>query len=178
MLKGLLIGFGVLVVVGLLFIFPGDAMNSDDMSDYTLNKAYLAKNTEQYARCYNSVNYGVSGLTDVEIALMGEYLNDPRVTAETLKPVETSFMNGIKQKCAKAIGDYESAYKKIESIQEKSESLKIGWRTFMFGGPDQKIPASEISQYSPASARMAVAFNDYVFTADEAKSFYKQQLGL
>jgi hypothetical protein len=71
-------------------------MSSSDMSDYTLSKAYLAKNTEQYARCYNSVNYGVSGLTDIEIALMGEYFNDPRVSSETMKPIQESFMNGIK----------------------------------------------------------------------------------
>ena len=178
MLRNLLIGVCVLIGISLLFIFPGDAMSSGDMSDYALSKAYLAKNTEQYARCYNSVNYGISGLTDIEITLMGEYLNDPRVTAETMKPVETSFMNGIKQKCDKAISDYESAYKKVESIQEKSESLKIGWRTFVFGGSDQKIPAGEISQYSPARARMTLALNDYVFTADEAKLFYKEQLGL
>lgn len=48
----------------------------------------------------------------------------------------------------------------------------------MFGGGNQSIPSSEISQYSPASARMTVAFNDYVFSADEAKDFYKEQLGL
>lgn len=40
--------------ISLLFIFPGDAMSSSDMSDYTLSRAYLTKNTEQYARCYNS----------------------------------------------------------------------------------------------------------------------------
>lgn len=178
MLKGLLIGIGVLVVVGLLFMFPGDAMNSDDMQDYMLSKTYLEKNTEQYARCYNSVNYGVSGLTDVEIALMGEYLNDPRVTAETMKPVEASFMKSVKQKCDKTISDYESAYKKAETVQKKSESLKVGWTTFVFGGGSQSIPTGEISRYSPARARMTLAFNDYVFTADEAKLFYKEQLGL
>ena len=153
-------------------------MSPTDMSNYTLSKAYVAKNTEQYAWCYNSVNYGVSGLTDIEIALMGEHLNDPRVTSETMKLVETSFMNVIKQKCDKSISDYESAYKKAETVQVKSESLKVGWRTFVFCGGNQSIPASEILQYSPASARMTVAFNDYVFTPDEAKSFYRQQLGL
>ncbi len=178
MLRNLLIGVCVLIGVGLLFIFPGDTMNSSDMNDYTLSKAYLAKNTEQYARCYNSVNYGASGLTDVEIGLMGEHLNDPRVTSETMKPVETSFLDGIKQKCDKPIGDYESAYRKVEAVQAKSEGLKIGWRTFVFGGGNQSIPANEILQYSPASARMTVAFNNYVFTADEAKAFYKEQLGL
>lgn len=109
---------------------------------------------------------------------MGEHLNDPRVTSETMKLVETSFMNVIKQKCDKSISDYESAYKKAETVQVKSESLKVGWRTFVFCGGNQSIPASEILQYSPASARMTVAFNDYVFTPDEAKSFYRQQLGL
>ena len=178
MLKGLLIGFCVLVAIGLLFLFPGDAMSSDDMRDYTLSKAYLAKNTEQYARCYNSVNYGTSGLTDIELALTSEYFNDPRVSSETMKPVEQSFMNGIRQKCDKSINDYESAYKKVEAVQQKSESLKVGWKTFVFGGGNQSIPSSEVSQYSPASARMTVAFNDYVFTADEAKTFYREQLGL
>lgn len=178
MLRNLLIGVCVLIGIGLLFIFPGETMSSSDMSDYTLSKAYLAKNTEQYARCYNSVNYGISGLTDIEITLMGEYLNDPRVTSETMKPVETSFLNGIKQKCNKSISDYESAYKKAEAVQAKSKGLKIGWRTFVFGGGDQSIPANEILQYSPASARMRIAFNDYIFTKDEVKAFYKEQLGL
>ena len=159
-------------------MFPGDTMSSEDMSDYTLGKAYLAKNTEQYARCYNSVNYGTSGLIDVELALMAEHFNDQRVSSDTMKPIEQSFMNGVKQKCDKSINDYESAYKKIEAIQQKSESLKVGWRTFVFGGANHSIPSSEIFRYSPASARMTVAFNDYVFTADEAKSFYMEQLGL
>lgn len=159
-------------------MFSGDSMNSDDMREYTLSKAYLEKNTEQYARCYNSVNYGTSGLTDIELALMSEYFNDPRVSSDTMKPVEQSFMNRIKQKCDKSINDYESAYKKAEAIQQKSGSLKVGWKTFVFGGGNPSIPSSEITQYSPASARMTVAFNDYVFTADEAKTFYEEQLGL
>lgn len=178
MLKGLLIGICVLVVAGLLFMFPGDTMSSDDMRDYTLSKAYLAKNTEQYARCYNSVNYGTSGLIDIELALMGEHFNDPRVSSEIMKPVEQSFMNEIKQKCDKPINDYESAYKIAETIQSKSESRKVGWRTFIFGGANQSIPSNGVSQYSPANTRMTVVFNDYIFTADEAKVFYKEQLGL
>lgn len=48
----------------------------------------------------------------------------------------------------------------------------------MFGSGNKSIPSIEISQYRPASARMTVAFNDYVFTADEVKTFYKEQLGL
>ena len=162
MLKGLLIGICVLAVAGLLFMFPGDAMSSNDMRDYTLSRAYLAKNTEQYARCYNSVNYGVSGLTDVELALMGEYFNDPRVSSETMKPVEQSFMNEIKQKCDKTISDYESTYEKADVIQSKSENLKVGWRTFVLGDGNQAIPSSDISQYSPSHARLKSSFNDYV----------------
>ena len=178
MLKGLLISIGVLVVLVLFIMFPGGVMNSDDISDYTLSKAYLAKNTEQYARCYNSVNYGTSGLIDVELALTSEYFNDQRVSSETMKPVEESFMNTVKQKCNKPIADYESAYNKAQVIQEKSGNLSVGWRTFIFGGSGQSIPASEVLQYSPARARMSVAFNDYIFTEDEAKVFYKEQLRL
>jgi len=178
MLKGFLIGFCILVVIGLLLLFPGDAMSSDDMRDYTLSKAYLAKNTEQYARCYNSVNYGASGLGDVEISLMGEYFNDPRVSSETMKSIQEDFLNVIKQKCNKTLSDYESAYKKAEAIQKKSESLKVGWATFVFGGGSRSISATEILSYNPSNARMTVEFNDYIFTADEAKSFYKEQLEL
>lgn len=178
MVRGILISICVIIVIGLLFLFPGEAMSSDDMRDYTLSKAYLAKNTEQYARCYNSVNYGTSGLTDIELALMSRHFNDPRVSSESMNTVEQSFMNGIKQKCDKSMNNYESAYKKVEAIQQKSESLKVGWRTFMFGGANQSIQSSEVSRYSPASARMTVAFNDYVFTSDEVETFYKEQLGL
>ena len=178
MIKGLLISICTIIVIGLLFMFPGDTMSSDDMHDYTLNKAYLAKNTEQYARCYNSVNYGTSGLTDVELALMSEHFNDPRVSSVTMKPVEQSFMNEVKQKCDKSINDYESAYKKAEAIQGKSESLKVGWRTFVFGGGNQSIPSSDISQYSPSSARLKVSFNDYVFTEQEAAEYFRKQLNL
>lgn len=159
-------------------MFPGDVMSSDDMRDYTLSKAYLAKNTEQYARCYNSVNYGISGLTDVELELMGEYFNDPRVSSETMKPVEQSFMNEIKQKCDKSISDYESAYEKADAIQSKSESLNVGWRTFVLGGGNRAIPSSDISQYSPSHARLETSFNDYVFTDQEATEYFKKQLNL
>lgn len=178
MLKGFLIGICVLVVIVLLFMFPGSVMGSEDISDYTLSKAYLAKNTEQYARCYNSINYGTSGLIDVEFALRSEYFNDLRVNSETMKPVRKSFLDGVNQKCNKPISEYESTYQKLEEIQKKSESLSAGWRTFVFGGGSQSIPANEILQYSPARARMTLAFNDYIFTADEANLFYKEQLGL
>jgi len=86
-------------------------------------------------------------------------------------------MNIIKQKCDKSINDYETAYKKTKAIQSKSESLKLGWQTFMFGG-NQSTPYREISQYSPPSVRMMIALNDYIFTVNEAKAFYKEQLGL
>lgn len=159
-------------------MFPGDAISSNEMRDYTLSKAYLEKDAGHYARCYNSVNYGISGLTDIELALMSEHFNDPRVNSETMKPVEQRFINEIKQKCDKIIDDYESAYKKAETIQSRSESLKLGWRTFVFGGGNQSIPSGEISQLAPANARMTVAFNDYIFTAEEAKGFYEEQLRL
>lgn len=159
-------------------MFPGEAMSSDDMRDYTLSKAYLAKNTEQYARCYNSINYGTSTLTDIELSLMSEHFNDPRVSSETMKPIQQSFMNEVKQKCDKSINDYESAYERANAIQSKSKSLKVGWRTFVLGGGNLSIPSSEVSQYAPANARMVVAFNGYIFTAEEAKEFYEEQLGL
>lgn len=49
MLRNLLISVCALIGIGLLFIFPGDTMSPTDMSNYTLSKAYVAKNTEQYA---------------------------------------------------------------------------------------------------------------------------------
>ena len=178
MLKKLLVGLVVIGLIVLIFIFPGESMNTDDLNSYVINKAYLAKNGESYARCYNSVNYGTSGLIDVELSLKSEYFNDPRVSYEKIKEVEDSFLNSIKQRCDKIVSDYESAYKKTDEIQKKSESLSMGWRTLLLGGNSQSISSNEISSYSPTSARMTVAFNDYVFTYDEARKFYKEKLGL
>lgn len=178
MLKKLLIGLVFVTFVALIFIFPGELMSSDDLNSYTLNKAYLAKNKESYARCYNSVNYGASVLIDIELSLKSEYFNDPRVSSEKMKEAEISFMNIIKKKSNKTINDYESAYKNIEDIRNKSVSLKAGWRTFVFSGKDQSITFNEIYLYSPTSAHMTVAFNDYIFTTNEAKMFYMEQLSL
>lgn len=178
MLKGLLISFCAVVIIGLIFMFPGETMSSGDMKEYTLSRAYLAKNTEHYARCYNSVHHGSSGLINVEIALMGEYFNDQRVNSEAMKPIGESFLNDAKLECEKTISDYESAYEALEVIQMKSESLSVGWRTFIFGGGNQSISVNEVLQYSPARARMSLAFNDYTFTEDQARAFYKEQLGL
>lgn len=176
--KSVLISFCILVVAGFLFMFRGDTMSPDDMRSYTLSKAYLEKNTEQYARCYNSINYGTSGLIDIELALMSEYFNDSRVNSEQMKPVAERFMNDIKRKCEKPINDYESAYNKVEAVQKKSESLAIGWRTFVFGGGQQFIPMSSVMPYSPPSARLTVSFNDYVFTEQEAIDYFKKELSL
>lgn len=178
MLKKLLVGLVVIVLIVLIFIFPGESMNADDLNSYVINKAYLAKNGESYARCYNSVNYGTSGLIDVELSLKSEYFNDPRVSYEKIKEAEDNFLDNIKQRCDKIIGDYESAYKKADEIQKKSNSLNIGWHTFLFGSESQSILSNKISSYSPTSARMTVAFNDYIFTYDEARKFYKEKLGL
>lgn len=178
MFKKLLVGLVIIVLIILVFIFPGETMSTIDLNNYVINKAYLAKNGESYARCYNSVNYGTSGLIDVELSLKSEYFNDPRVSYEKIKEVENNFLNSIKQRCDKTISDYESAYKKADEIQKKSNSLNIGWQTFLFGGGSWSISSNEISSYSPTSARMIVAFNDYVFTYDEARKFYKEKLGL
>lgn len=178
MLKKLLVGLVVIVFIVLIFIFPGESMNADDLNSYVINKAYLAKNGESYARCYNSVNYGTSGLIDVELSLKSEYFNDPRVSTEKIKKVETSFMNNIKQKCNKTISDYESAYENAEEIQKKSESLSVGWRTFLFSGNNQLPPVSELAQYSPTRTRITLSFNDYIFSDADVRSFYEEQLGL
>lgn len=167
-----------MIGAGLLFASPGDTMSSSDMSDYILSRAYLVKNTELYTRCYNSINHGTSGLIDVELALKSEHFNDPRVSFEKMKSIEKSFLNGIKQKCDSSIDDYESAYEKVEEVQKRSESLRVGWRTFLFGGGTQVIPTSEVFQYDPGRVRMTTPFNSYIFTLDEAKAFYEERLGL
>ena len=68
--------------------------------------------------------------------------------------------------------------KKVEAIQSKSQSLRVGWRTFVFGSGNQSMPSGEIFQYSPSSARMKTSFNDYVFTEQDATEYFKKQLNL
>lgn len=77
--------------------------------------------------------------------------------------------NSVKQKCNKSISDYESTYKKAENSASEIKGLKIGWRTFVFGG-ESSIQLVESCNIATLSARMTVAFNDYVFTQQEVRA--------
>ncbi len=178
MVKGILISIAVAIVLAVAFFFPGDTMSSDEVNEFTVSRAYLAKNMQAYAVCYNSVNYGESGLYSLELNLKGEYWNDPRVTVESLEAARSNFMDLINEKCDPVMDEYEANYNSALAIQKKSQSLAVGWRTFLLGGGNQGISSDGIDQYEPGNARKALPFNSYIYTETDAADYYDEYLGL
>ncbi len=181
MLEKLGIVVGVLAVAGFLIaslLFPGEYLTDEQSNDYLLRKAYMAKNAEPYARCYNSVNHGQVLLDDVELDIKSYHYHDPSITSERLNKIGKRFLENVKKQCNKTLTDYEDAYKDALEIQKTANSLQGAWWTFLVGGSKNEIASEDLSSYTPDNARLSLFFTEYVFTRDDVQEFYDKELGL
>ncbi len=166
-----------LIVFAIIFIPSGTAKPST-VNDYTVSKAYLSKNSESYARCYNSINYGTSVLTDVRLAILSENFSNGSVTSARLDTVQASFMKTVEDRCRKTVDAYENAYDKANRSLTQIKEAETSWWTLVAGSPGRELTTDSLGDYSLARVRMTVALNDVVFTNQEAKQYFKTQLGL
>ena len=166
------------LIVGAINLYVTGGPNSDTTSDLIKQTAYLTKSKESYARCYNSTNYGTSLIGDVRLTIKGENFNDDSVTSERLDIIENSFMNTIKDECQKKVDDYQQAYDRAIEDQEEINSPSNALWKFLFGFTQTQPSFQDLSLYSPALARTTVAFNDYVFTDQQVKTYFEKELGL
>lgn len=166
-----------LVVLAIIFI-PSGTAKSSTVNDYMASKAYLSKNGESYARCYNSINYGASVLTDVRLAILSENFSDSSITPLRLDTIQESFMKTVKDRCQKTVDAYENAYDKANRSLTEIKDTETSWWTLVTGSSGRELTTDNLDGYLPASARITVAFNDVVFTNQEAKQYFRTQLGL
>jgi hypothetical protein len=182
MLKRIAIIVGSVVlgiaVIGALYFYLTGGPNPQAASDLLDKTTYLAKSKESYARCYNSINYGTSLIGDIRLKILSENFYDKSINSDRLDTVEKSFMDTVKAKCQKTVYDYQQAYDKAIGDQEEMHSSTNAIWNFLFGSANGQPTPQELNSFAPARARMSIAFNDYIFTEQEVKEYFNQQLGL
>jgi len=166
------------VIAGALYFYVTGGANPQTSSDLMLKTAYLNKSQENYARCYGSINYGTSLIGDVRLQIKSENFYDDSITVDRLDTIQSSFMDSVKQECQKTVDDYQQSYDQALSYQEEINSSSNALWNFLFGSAGNQSSSQDLSSYSPALARMTVAFGDYVFTEQEVKDYFDEQLGL
>jgi hypothetical protein len=166
-----------IAIIGAIFFYLTGGPNPEKANDLTLQTAYMAKSTESYARCYNSVNYGTSLIGDVRLKILSENFNDDSINSDRLDIIEKSFMDTVvSPKCEKTIADYETAYEAAVADSDELEGHEV-WN-FFFGATLSQPTTRDLSGFQSSRARMSIAFNDYVFTEQEVKDYFDQHLDL
>lgn len=166
-----------IVIIGAIFFYFNGGPNPEKATDLTLQTAYMAKNSESYARCYNSVNHGASLIGDVRLKILSENFYDDSINSERLDVVEKSFMDVVvNPKCQSVIADYETAYK--TAVIDKNELQGHELWSFFFGSTLSQPTTQDLSEFESSRARMSIAFNDYVFTQQEVKDYFDKELEL
>jgi|GEM_PF-1309570 len=168
----------VLLAVGVLFIYRTGGANPQTANDLLDKTAYLSKSKDGYSRCYNSINYGTSLIGDVRLQIKSENFNNDSITSDRLDAIEKSFMDTVKLECQKTVDDYQLAYDKAVKDQEELQSSTNALWNFLFGSANGQTSTQDLSSFEPTRARMSIAFNDYVFTKQEVKDYFDEQLSL
>jgi len=164
------------LIVGAISLCITGGSNPDKASELMKQTAYLTKSKESYARCYNSINYGTTLIGDVRLAIKDENFNDDSITSERLNAIENTFMDTVKSKCQKTVDDYQQSYDAAvinhEEIQSSSNTL---WSLF-FGSANSQLPSQSLNSLAPASVRMELAYSDCIFTEQDVKRYFEEQL--
>jgi hypothetical protein len=170
---GLLIA-GVLVI-GMLSGVKG-APSMEIANKNTLAKAYMEKNKDSYAKCYNSINYGSSTIGSVSMSYLT--YNTDEATKAKLKALETSYAAKIKDQCQKQVEEYETSFSDYKSTSEEIAVSSQSLLDKMLGGKPE-TDSADLRQYDPPLVRLmsGSAFTNTVFTEQEVKDYFKQELG-
>ncbi len=166
------------LVVGAIFFYVSGGPNPDTANKLMIQTAYLAKSKESYARCYNSINHGTSLIGDVRLEIKGENFNNDSINSDRLDEVETSFMDTVKLECQKSVDEYHAAYNSAVKYQNEMESSGNGLWNILFGAASGRLSVEDLSTLEPSYARMTIAFNDYIFTEQQVKEYFEEQLGI
>lgn len=167
---GVIVGLGLLVGAG--FALSSGNVDSATMNEYTIKKAYLAKNTKNYSRYYNSINHGRSKIGDVRLQIIGDNFYDKSITSERLDVVEDAFMKTVEDQCKSTVDGYETAYSEAEKAQKKIKDAQTSWLSTLLGTNWNESAIDDLSSYEPSHARLSLFFTDVIFTDQQVRDFF------
>lgn len=180
MIGTILKGIGGLLIAGVLIIgvMSGvkGAPSMEVANKNTLARAYMEKNKDSYAKCYNSINYGSGIIGKVSLSYLTYNTDD--ATKAKLKSTEESYTQKIKDQCQKQVTDYETSFSDYKSTSEEIAVSSQSLLDKMLGGKPE-TDSADLRQYDPPLVRLmsGSAFTNTVFTEQEVTDYFKEQLG-
>jgi hypothetical protein len=134
-LKYILGGLTIAVLLGVGVVENENSKPAGDkVNKATLASAYLERNKDYYAKCYNSINYGPSVVGDV--ALSHYAYNSTDEEKAKIKAVESDYNQQIKSKCQQPVADYETQYQAYkQNTQDSADSYQPAVVRVQAGNP-------------------------------------------
>jgi hypothetical protein len=154
-LKYILGGIAVVALLGLGVVENEHSKPAGDkVNNAILASAYLEKNKDGYAKCYNSINYGPSVVGDV--ALSHYSYNSTDEEKAKIKSIENEYNQQIKSKCQQVVTDFENQYKTYKQNTQDS-----------------------VDNFEPSVVRIHAGdpLDNFIFTRADVEQFFKMKLG-
>ena len=161
-----------LILVGLIIGYVILSSKQGKLAEsVTKSQTLLLASGDQYAKCYNSVNYGSSMVMDVSLTYLK--WNSSEAEKTRLDQIETDFMTEVEEKCNSKVSAYENEYKAYEA--KVAEYEKSGWINFLVGG---SVVGTNAEDLSPSRVRMNAGFplSTLIFTKEEVNQYFAERV--
>lgn len=150
----------------------------DRTSEYFALRNDLQGKKSDYAKCYNSVNYGKTAL-DREFKYGMKYIqaDESDDDLKLFNRTQEIFMDSINMKCNPVINRYENSYSLAEEIYSTEEARGI-WEDYLFNiFPSPSLP--NMQEYNPSVVRFqdGFALTNFVFTEEDVDKMYVNAFG-
>jgi hypothetical protein len=162
-----------LLFIGAAYIYITLSTKQNDSNEQIAHlKSRLLISSKQYAKCYNSINYGSYMVGDVSLS----HLRFDSTDAEKahLKSIESDFINTVKKQCNNTVREYEQTYK--DYFNKSSEAESLGWIAFLIGGTT--VASEQVDELGPQLVRFNAGdpLTYFIFTKQDVEEFYRQKL--
>jgi hypothetical protein len=148
-LKYILGGLAIVALLGLGVIENEQSKPAGNkVNSALLASAYLEKNKDGYAKCYNSINYGPSVVGDV--ALSHYSYNSTDEEKAKIKSIENEYNQQIKSKCQQVVTDFENQYQIYkQNTQDSVDNFEPSVVRIHAGNPLENFifTRAEVEQY-------------------------------
>jgi len=163
---------GLILLVGVLQWVKGSP-SADLTQRNLLARAYLDKNKDAYAKCYNSIHHGGMLVGDVKLKYLYGVSDAMRAK---LDRAEDDFIADITKECEKPVADYESNF---ETLKKTDGQIALASRSKLDVLLSHQPEPADYSSYEPKMVRLFSGdpFTNLTFTEAEVKDFYSQRMG-
>lgn len=158
----------IILIAGYVKLSSTQGELADRIAEHQLS---LMSDQKQYAKCYNSVNYGVATINDVSLSYLTFDSSEEHINK--LHQIENDFKIKVQLECSSKISEYEEKHNAyVSSVNEYEAS---GWINFLIGGG---VIETDVSELSPANVRMRAGnpLTTLIFTKEDVENYFAQNI--